>query len=289
MKKIILSLFLVALLPFLLFSQSERMQKQSFRNPQVSNEHRGAMLQSIQSRPSTNEFQQKQVERNRNSQYYSVPNNRPGRYYAPYYGWGWNRWDMWGAPMIGFNYWIPYSYYNDWGYRQPARVYVYKDGKMDTIKGTKPVMSLGIQSSASEVGGFFSVGKKTYFIFEHQRSNQRDKSFYYSDITMAQAIDWRDRRLADIEKTNTTYFGVGKRYKRSGVHASVGINNEKVNYQYFDELFVLSNNGNYSFPNYNQTYWSLKLGMLHDAKILTFKGDYDLTNREVIIGLGINF
>jgi hypothetical protein len=289
MKKIILSLFLVVSLPFLLFSQSERMQKQSFRSSGSGFNYQPS--QSIQSRPSIGEYQQKQSARNRNSEYYVAPNNRPGRYFVtdPYWGWGWNRWDMWGAPMIGWNYWMPYSYYNDWGYRQPARVYVYKDGKTDTIKGIKPIMSLGIQSSAREVGGFFTVGKKTYFIFEHQRSNQKDKSVFYKNITMSDVIDWKDRKLADVTKTNTTYIGVGKRYKRSGLHASIGINNERVNYQYFDELFVLSNNGNYSFPNYNQTYWSLKLGMLHDAKVLTFKGDYDLTNREVIIGLGINF
>ncbi len=290
MKKIILSLFLVVSLPFLLFSQSERMQKQSFRSPQI-NSGSGfgyQRSQSIQSRPSIGEYEQKQSARRQN--YVSIDNNRPGRYYVPYSywgtGWGWNNW---GAPMFGWDYWTPMYYWNDWGYRQPARIYVYDNGKRDTIRGKKPIISLGVQSSAREVGGFFSIGNKTYFIFEHQRSNQRDKSFYYSDITMANAIDWKDRRLADIEKTNTTYLGVGKRYKRSGIHASVGINNERVNYQYFDELFVLSNNGNYSFPNYNQTYWSLKLGALHDAKIVTFKGDYDLTNREVIIGLGVNF
>ncbi len=48
---------------------------------------------------------------------------------------------MWGAPAFGWNYWNPGFYLNDWGYRQPARVYIYDNGKRDTIRGKKPVIS----------------------------------------------------------------------------------------------------------------------------------------------------
>ncbi len=53
------------------------------------------------------------------------------------WGWGWNRWNMWGAPGFGWNFWQPMWYFNDWGYRQPARVYVYNNGRRDTIRGKK--------------------------------------------------------------------------------------------------------------------------------------------------------
>lgn len=288
MKKIILSLFLVVSLPFLLFSQSERMQKQSFRNPQISNEHRGALLQSIQSRPPISEYQQKQSAKRQN--YVTIDNNRPGRYFVPYSywgtGWGWNNW---GAPMFGWDYWTPMYYWNDWGYRQPARIYVYDNGKRDTIRGKKPIMSLGIQTSDIQTGGFFTIGNKHYFIVEFQTNNKKDLSTFYRDITMSDARGWGDLKMADITKINTTYLGIGKRFKRSGIHLSLGFNSESSNYQYFDELYVLSNNGRYSFPNYRSNFTSLKLGALHDAKIVTFKGDYDLTNRRVIIGAGVNF
>lgn len=288
MKKIILSLFLVVSLPFLLFSQSERMQKQSFRSPQISNEHRGALLQSMQSRPSIGEYEQKQSARRQN--YVSIDNNRPGRYYVPYSywgtGWGWNNW---GAPMFGWDYWTPMYYWNDWGYRQPARIYVYDNGKRDTIRGKKPIMSLGIQTSDIQTGGFFTIGNKHYFIVEFQTNNKKDQSTFYRDITMNDVRNWNDLKMADITKINTTYLGIGKRFKRSGIHLSLGFNSESSNYQYFDELYVLSNNGRYSFPNYRARFTSLKLGALHDAKIVTFKGDYDLTNRRVIIGAGVNF
>lgn len=288
MKKIILSLFLVVSLPFLLFSQSERMQKQSFRSPQISNGHRGDLLQSTQSRPSIGEYEQKQSARRQN--YVSIDNNRPGRYYVPYSywgtGWGWNNW---GAPMFGWDYWTPMYYWNDWGYRQPARIYVYDNGKRDTIRGKKPIMSVGIQTSDIQTGGFFTIGNKHYFIVEFQTNNKKDQSTFYRDITMSDVRGWNDMKMADITKLNTTYLGIGKRFKRSGIHLSLGFNTENSNYQYFDELYVLSNNGRYSFPNYRTRFTSLKLGALHDAKIVTFKGDYDLTNRRVIIGAGVNF
>lgn len=288
MKKIILSLFLVVSLPFLLFSQSERMQKQSFRSPQISSGFNYQGSQSIQSRPSIGEYEQKQSARRQN--YVSIDNNRPGRYYVPYSywgpGWGWNNW---GAPMFGWDYWTPMYYWNDWGYRQPARIYVYDNGKRDTIRGKKPVMSLGIQTSDIQTGGFFTIGNKHYFIVEFQTNNKKDQSTFYRDITMSDVRGWNDSKMADITKLNTTYLGIGKRFKRSGVHLSLGFNTENSNYQYFDELYVLSNNGRYSFPNYRTRFTSLKLGALHDAKIVTFKGDYDLTNRRVIIGAGVNF
>ncbi len=276
MKKIILSLFLVVSLPFLLFSQSERMQKQSFRSPQMSSGFNYQPSQSIQSRPSIGEYQQKQSARRQNYVPYS--------YWGP--GWGWNNW---GAPMFGWDYWTPMYYWNDWGYRQPARIYVYDNGKRDTIRGKKPIMSLGIQTSDIQTGGFFTIGNKHYFIVEFQTNNKKDQSTFYRDITMNDVRGWNDLKMADITKLNTTYLGIGKRFKRSGVHLSLGFNTENSNYQYFDELYVLSNNGRYSFPNYRTRFTSLKLGALHDAKIVTFKGDYDLTNRRVIIGAGVNF
>jgi len=57
-------------------------------------------------------------------------------------GWGWNRWNMWGAPNFGWNYWSPMWYYNDWGYRQPGRIYIYEDGKRDTIRGKNQLFFL---------------------------------------------------------------------------------------------------------------------------------------------------
>lgn len=70
--------------------------------------------------------------------------------------------------VFGWNYYSPSWYWNDWGYRQPARVYVYDNGKRDTVRGKKPIISFGVQGTTDkQVGGFFTIGNKGYFITEY--------------------------------------------------------------------------------------------------------------------------
>ena len=126
-------------------------------------------------RVSTQSFQQSIPQRNVSSWRNESPRefNRPARtrpgsniivndpWLMNNWGWGWNRWDMWGAPAFGWNFWQPMWYWNDWGYRQPARIYVYDNGRRDTIRGKKPIISFGIQGTTDDqVGGFFTIGIK---------------------------------------------------------------------------------------------------------------------------------
>lgn len=297
MKKL---LFLL-LLPLLVVSQ-ERQQKESIRRggsytPPPSSYSPGANRQPpvFEQRPS--ESDQKRYYRGDNRQQVQPPTYHPPRnnyyYYDPYWdwnfgGWGWNRWNRWGAPNF-YNYWNPYYYYDDFGYRQPARIYVRDGGAVDTVKGVLPRLSIGVQANQLEGGAFFTIGRKTYFILEYQHTYRRDKSKYYEDLTRDVVIPWNDKRLDDITKGGTFFAGLGQRFKRTGVHAALGYVKERVRYQYFDELFILSNNGNYSFPSYNDTYLTMKLGVMHDVKSVTVKADYELSRRLFTVGLGVNF
>lgn len=197
------------------------------------------------------------------------------------WGWGWNRWDMWGAPMFGWNFWQPMWYMNDWGYRQPARVYVYDNGKRDTIRGKKPVISFGIQKTTdNQVGGFFTIGNKGYLIMEYNSSVERDNStfFPYGNITQ---IDFP--LVSDLVQRNSFYIGAGKRIKRTGVHFMIGSVSEDVKWRGRDDL------GYITFPKYLDRFTTVKVGALHDFKNLTIKYDYDPIIRSNTFGLGINF
>ena len=144
--------------------------------------------QQQQSTPqrSTPSTQQSTPQRNDVSSWRNEPQPRPGsniiirdpywnNYGQGWNNWGWNRWDMWGAPNFGWNYWSPIPYWNDWGYRQPARIYIYDNGKRDTIRGKKPIISFGIQKTTDgQIGGFFTIGNKGYFITEYNSSFERD-------------------------------------------------------------------------------------------------------------------
>lgn len=294
MKRLVLSLLL---LPVFLLGQ-EREQKERIRQGMVPAPIPSP--QRSQTPPAreqgSSEYDQKRYYRGSNK---PVPNQPPTYqpprryYYDPYWdwnfgGWGWNRWNRWGAPGW-YDNWIPYSYYDNWGYRQPARIYVQENGKVDTVKGVSPKISVGLQINQLEAGGFFTIGRKTYFLAEYQHTYKTDKSKYYPDLTRDVVLPWNDKQLSNITKGGTFFLGVGQRFKRTGVHAALGFVKERVRYQYYDELFVLSNNGNYSFPSYTDDYLSMKIGVLHDVKAATIKADYELTRNLFTIGVGVNF
>jgi hypothetical protein len=197
------------------------------------------------------------------------------------WGWGWNRWNMWGAPGFGWNFWQPSFYWNDWGYRQPARIYVYDNGKRDTIRGKKPVISFGIQKTTdNQVGGFFTIGNKGYLIMEYNSSVERDNStfFPYGNITQ---IDFP--LVNDLIQRNSFYIGAGKRIKRTGVHFMIGSVSEDVKWRGRDDL------GYITFPKYLDRFTTMKVGALHDFKNLTIKFDYDPIIDNKTFGLGVNF
>jgi hypothetical protein len=197
------------------------------------------------------------------------------------WGWGWNRWNMWGAPAFGWNYWNPGFYFNDWGYRQPARVYVYDNGKMDTIKGKKPVISFGIQKTTdNQVGGFFTIGNKGYFITEYNASMERDNSTFFPFGNVTQ-VDFP--LVNDLVQRQSFYIGAGKRIKRTGIHMMIGTVSEDVKWRGKDDL------GYITFPKYLDRFTTIKIGALHDYKNFTIKVDYDPVINNGTFGLGVNF
>jgi len=197
------------------------------------------------------------------------------------FGWGWNRWNMWGAPAFGWNFYTPMWYWNDWGYRQPARIYVYENGRRDTIKGMKPIINFGLhKTSDNQYGGFFSIGNKGYFIMDFSSSFEVDRSTYFPYGT----IDKVDFPLInDLIKKRSVYFGAGKRFKRTGVHAMIGFGNERILFRGKDRI------GEITFPKSNSEFTSIKFGALHDFKNFTLKFDTDPIRKYSQVGLGLNF
>lgn len=285
MKKLVL---LLALIPTLSFSQVS-----TWRNAPAS--------PSQSAQRSTSAVQQQTSQRNNNVS--SWRNESPREYNRPektkpssniivgnpffnnwgmnYWGWGWNRWDMWGAPGFGFNYWSSAFYQNDWGYRQPARIYVYENDRRDTIKGKKPIISFGVQrTSDKQIGGFFTIGGKGYFIAEYNSSLERDRSTFFPFGNVTQ-IDFP--LVDDLVRRNSFYIGVGKRIKRTGIHFMIGTISEDVKWRGRDDLGLIT------FPKYLDRFTTIKVGFLHDYKNLTLKADYDPAINTGTFGLGVNF
>ncbi len=290
MKKI---LFLL-LLPIISFSQvSEREQKVEIRNSNQGNSNRNYVPPTLNTRPSVNEYQLKELERNRNNQTYNYKpgSNRTVILNDPYWnnwGWGWNRWN----PTFGWNSYSPYFWYDNWGYRNPGRVYIYDNGKTDTIRRTRVHGNFGIQYfTNNELGGWLTFGTKTYFIMDYSRTNNNRTSVYYPSLTLDRVLPWSDRKLSDEISTNMFSVGLGKKlHKTVGVHLGLGVGREERRFRFFDEMFVLSNNGEYSFPNYKKTVFTLKLGtIVNVSRNISLKLDGDLGRGEISYGLGIKF
>jgi hypothetical protein len=275
-------LFLLVFIPTLAFSQVSNWRSNP---PQQSQPQQRVEAPKIQpSSPQRNDVSRWRDESPR--EFNRPQTSRPGsniivRDPWGWNNWGWNRWDIWGAPAFGWNYWNQGFYFNDWGYRQPARVYIYDNGKQDTIRGKKPIISFGIQTTGgNQIGGFFTIGNKAYFIAEYNSTFERDNStfFKYGNITQ---VDFP--MVSDLVEQRSFYMGVGKRIKRTGIHMMIGSVVEDVKWRGKDDL------GYITFPKYRDRFTTVKVGALHDYKNFTIKFDYDPIINNGTFGLGMNF
>lgn len=289
MKKLIFILFF----PLFVFSQStERQQKEQVRStgtynpsPTLSQSPKYSFSQQ------NTEYFQKNITRDQNRNYYN--NNNPRQVFItnPYYnnwGWGFNRWN----PTFGWNSYNPFFWYDDWGWRNPGRVYIYDNGRRDTIKAQPLHGSFGLSYNMShEYGIWMTMGRNFYFIGEFSRTNDRDISVFYPNLTLDKVLPWDDRKLNDYVKTQTFSFGVGKKIdKVMGVHAMLGFGRIERRYRFYDELFVLSNNGEYTFPNYRKNITDFKVGTtLSVSRVLMGKLDWNITGGDISFGIGLKF
>jgi hypothetical protein len=285
MKKILIIIFLF---PLIAFSQVS-----GWRGGGSHNYSGGGFRGTAPSAPIYRPIQDPNISNWRSNppkyKYYQNPNNSGSIYRQPYnhhhyddwyYG-GYNRWNIWGAPMYGYNWWLPGYYYDTWGYREPYRVYEYQDGRMDTIKGKATHFSFGLQGSTlSQVGGWFTIGNRGYFIAEYNYSIKKDNNTYFPYGTLDQ-VDFP--LVGDWKKTNTFYMGGGKKFGRTGVHLMLGSAHEVVRYRGYDSM------GYITFPKNTRDFVTAKIGVIRDFKNLTLKFDADPIVGSVYFGAGFNF
>jgi hypothetical protein len=283
MKKFIFLSILVLILPNLTFSQTEKEQKTQIRTQSQTN------FPSTSQRITTNEMNIKSDIRSQYRETQKSPSYNPRVYGLNRFD-NYSRWGRWGAPMYGFEYYHPFIYYDNFGLRQPARVYYYKDGREDTVKGIKTHVRFGVgYSTKQELSGWVTIGNKNYFIAEFSKKIEKNESKFYPNLTMDVVRPWDDERLPDIQEGWSFHVGMGRKLKHFGIQVMIGWNEEEENYQYFDELYILSNNGKYSFRNFVSDYTSIKVGCLKDFGNISTKIDYDPIRNSFNLGLGLLF
>jgi hypothetical protein len=290
-KSIILFLFL----PLISLAQvSDWRKPSSSSSSSSSNTTTNSSSRSTDNTPKISTWRQDPP--SRQTPNYYVPPRRPlNTYYPPSY-FGSNRWFGWGAPLY-YDYYIPHFYYNNWGYREPSRIY-YRQDRQDTIRGRKIHFSFGFQTTVfkDQIGGWITIGDRVYFIGEFNSSINRDDSYfasnktiwnYYNDVMVINGTSFTISQLfplqKDIERNTSFYMGLGKKIKRTGIHFMVGLDNTNLRYRYKDDI------GYISFPKSEERIVTVKVGAVRDIGIFTLKLDVDPVTKRVTAGTGLNF
>jgi len=285
-------LIVFLLLPFLSFSQSKWRTTSPTKNNSTTpstntNTNTNTSTQSSwrSNPPTTTKSNSSTTQRtnNLNNQpnfYGQNPYYYPNLYnnYDPY--WGYGRWGRWGAPNYGYSTYIDYNY-SIQGYRQPARVYIYEDGQRDTIRGKKPIVNVGfLYSTNKQLGGYFAVGNKIYFIMDFHSTYEPDRSTFFENGRIDD-IDFP--LIEDLIKERTFYFGIGTRTDRIGVHCMIGFGSEDIFWRGEDIV------GEITFPKSDGKFTTIKIGTMYDIKSFTVKFDMDPIREFVQFGVGVNF
>ena len=176
----------------------------------------------------------------------------------------------------------PYTWYDDYGWRQRSVVRIYENGRRDTVV-SKPVrFSAGIGHTNNKQASWWGVigGDKMYFIMDYVMTYEIDHNEYYP-YGKINNVDFPLSKN-DFIKEGTIYFGVGKKVGGIGIHTMIGFGNEIIRYQGKDEL------GGISFPKSNSTFTTFKIGLIHEFKVITIKLDTDPIRGFTQIGIGLN-
>lgn len=272
-------LVILLLLPLSVFSQTERDQKLSFRD---------GTKRSTQT--TTSESTQKTTIRKADLDSKRQTFNNPP-VFGPnpgFYDYDRFNWIRWGAPVAGYSHFYPFYYYDRFGFRQPGRVYRYNDNRVDTVRGERQHWRLGLSyNTDNQLGGWVTYGNKRFFIVEYCSYLTNDKSSFLPNLTMDNVIQWNDKRLDDIMYGGVVYVGGGFKLNKFGMYIMPGYGWDRSNFQFFDEFYILSNNGKYSFPDYSENYFTGKIGVIYDYKYLSTKVDYNPFRNNVNFGIGI--
>lgn len=259
------------LFPFYLFCQTEQQEKLSIR--------KNSNISVSGSEPSVKTQIREETRYNKNT---VSQNNINQLWYFD------NLNNDWQSPIGGFRSFYPYFYYDRFGLRHPSRIYNMNDGTKQEIKKTRQHWRLGLSfNTKNQIGGWIGYGNSKFILVEYSSFINNDESSFIPGLTMDKVLSWNDKKLDDISLGGTLYVGGGLKFNQFGVYICPGYSWEINNYQYFDEFYILSNNGKYSFPNYERNFFTGKIGVIMDYKFLTTKLDYNPFENYINLGVGI--
>ena len=190
------------------------------------------------------------------------------------FGYYWGNWG-WYQPY-------PYTWYDDYGWRQRSVIHIYESGKRDTIRKERVYTSFGFGHTTNKQVSYWGLigGKKGYFIMDYVMTYAIDQNQYYP-YGQINNVDFPLSKN-DWKKESALYVGGGKRIGKMGIHGMIGFGNEIIRWQGKDDL------GGISFPKSNSTFTTFKIGIIRDFKFFSLKLDNDPIRGYTQIGIGLN-
>ena len=190
------------------------------------------------------------------------------------YGLMWGTWG-WYQPF-------PYTWYDNYGWRQRSVVRIYENGRRDTVASTPVLFSAGVGHTNNKQISYWGLigGKKGYFIMDYVMTYDIDRNQYFPNGRINN-VDFPLSKN-DWKKESTFYVGGGKRIGKIGIHGMVGFGNEVIRWQGKDAI------GGISFPKSNANFTTFKIGIIRDFKFFTLKLDTDPIREYSQISIGLN-
>ena len=202
----------------------------------------------------------------------------------------WNGIQNWGAMNQFGYYWgnwgwyqpYPYTWYDDYGWRQRSVIHIYESGKRDTIRKERVYTSFGFGHTTNKQATYWGTigSKKGYFIMDYVMTYAIDHNQYYP-YGQINNVDFPLSK-EDWKKESTFYVGGGKRIGKIGIHGMIGFGNEVIRWQGKDDL------GGISFPKSNSSFTTFKVGIIKDFKFVTLKLDTNPIRGYTQIAIGLN-
>jgi hypothetical protein len=184
--------------------------------------------------------------------------------------------------IYGYYQPYPYTWYDDYGWRQRSVIHVYENGKRDTIRKERVHTAFGFGYTNNKQAAYWGMvgSKKGYFIMDYVMTYAVDQNQYYP-YGQINNVDFPLSK-EDWKKESTFYVGVGKRIGEIGIHGMIGFGSEVIRWQGKDDL------GGISFPKSNSSFTTFKIGIIRDFKFFTLKLDNDPIRGYTQIGIGLN-
>jgi len=272
MKKLVLGILLI---PTLAFSQVSNWRTTTSQPAQTSQSTQTRVQQSVPQQNNVSSWRTQTAPIRPGDNFEGQPLVRRYRYtdmnpYGLQYGvWGWYQ------PF-------PYTWYDDYGWRQRSEVRIYESGRRDTVRKERAHTSFGFGYTNNNQAAYWGTigGKKGYFIMDYVMTYAIDQNSYFP-YGQINNVDFPLSKT-DWKKESAFYVGVGKRINKIGIHGMIGFGSEVIRWQGKDVI------GGISFPKSNASFTTFKIGLIRDFKFVTLRLDTDPIRGYSQISIGLN-